>query len=377
MALLSPLFLGANILFHTTTFDELCWAVAIFVFVRLLRTGNPRLWLVLGLVTGVALETKFTIVALGLLIPAALLLTSRRTMLLSPWPWLGAAVALALFAPNLIWQSTHGWISLEYTLSHRGHTDGPIAYWAQQLLLFGPLFIAPAVAGLWALRRDSRFAPLMFLAAGVELLFFVMGGKSYYVGPVYPLAYAAGAVWLDARLRRRITSGLAVAAAVAFTVILLPIGLPVLPTQSMVKSGVWKVRTDFASMLGGPELASKTAAAYDSIPEDQRSTAMIVAHYYGEAGPVNKYGPALGLPQAVSPHLTYWYWAPSRMDPQTVVFVGYTLEEGERYFAACRSAGTITNDYGVENDFSGDPIIVCTQPRQPLSDFWPSMQTLD
>src|SRR5947199_3820403 len=107
MALLSPLFLGANLLFHTVTFDELCWAVAILLFVRILREESRRTWLVLGVVIGIGLETKFTIAALPVLMLIALLLTRSRRLLASPWPWFGAAIALAIFAPNLVWQATN------------------------------------------------------------------------------------------------------------------------------------------------------------------------------------------------------------------------------------------------------------------------------
>jgi hypothetical protein len=65
------------------------------------------------------------------------------------------------------------------------------------------------------------------------------------------------------------------------------------------------------------------------------------------------------------------------MDPQTVVMVGFRSDDAGRYFADCRQAETITNDYGVENDFSGDPILICTQPREPLWKAWPSLQALD
>jgi 4-amino-4-deoxy-L-arabinose transferase-like glycosyltransferase len=377
MALLSPMFIGANVLFHTTTFDQLTWTIALLVFVRLLRDQDPRLWLALGVAIGVGLETKFTIAALPVALLAGLLATRRRAVLLSPWPWAGAAIALAMLVPNLVWQSSHEWISLQYTLSHRGHTDGPLAYWAQQILLIGPLFLVPCVLGLLALRKDPRFAPIPFVALAVELIFFAAGGKSYYVGPVLPIAYAAGALWLDARLRARVSSRVAVTASLALTLVLLPIGVPILPTKTFVDSGLWKVRQDFANMLGGPELARKTAAAYDSIPPDQRPSTIVVAHWYGEAGPINLYGPSLGLPQAVSPHLSFWYWAPARMDPQTVVLVGYTRADANRYFADCRQSQTITNDYGIQNDFSGDPILICTQPREPLWKVWPSLQALD
>jgi len=377
MALLAPLLLGANLLFHTVTFDELCWAVAILLFVRILRDGDRRLWLALGLVIGIGLETKFTMAALPVLMLAALMLTPRRGLLASPWPWAGAAIALAIFVPNLAWQATHDWMSVQYTLSHRGHTDGPVAYWLQQLFLFGLLFIVPCAAGLWALRRDPRFAPLPLLVVGVELFFFAAGGKSYYAGPVYPLAYAAGAIWADEHLHTSLATSLSWAGAALLFLVLLPIELPVLPTQAMVQSGVWKTRADYAAMLGGQQLARETADAYDMIPTDQRPSAMIVAHYYGEAGPIDQYGPALGLPEAVSPHLSFWYWAPPRMDPQTAVFVGYTTAEAGRYFADCRQVETITNDAGVTNDFTGEPIVLCTQPREPLWREWPGMQTLD
>jgi 4-amino-4-deoxy-L-arabinose transferase-like glycosyltransferase len=155
-ALLSPMFLGGNLMFQTVAFDELMWAIALLVFARALRDDARGSWLLLGLVIGVGLETKFTIAALPVAIFLALLI-SRRGVLASPWPWAGAAIAVAIFVPNLLWQATHDWISVQYTLSHRGHTDGPIAFWLQQLLLFNPLFLVPGIAGLFALRGDRAF----------------------------------------------------------------------------------------------------------------------------------------------------------------------------------------------------------------------------
>src|SRR4029077_14519663 len=105
--LLSPVFLRANELFAPASFDHLAWAVAILVFARLLRTDDRRLWLVIGLVVGIGLETKHTMFALPVAMFAGLLATNRRSMLLNAWPWLGAAVALLIFLPNVIWQATH------------------------------------------------------------------------------------------------------------------------------------------------------------------------------------------------------------------------------------------------------------------------------
>jgi 4-amino-4-deoxy-L-arabinose transferase-like glycosyltransferase len=366
--LLSPVFLGANALFHTASFDQLAWAAAVFVFARLLRTGDQRLWLPIGLVVGIGLETKHTMVALPIAIFAGLLATNRRSMLLTVWPWLGAAVALLIFLPNLIWQATHDWISLQYVLSHRGHTDGPFAYWWQQALIFiNPVFLVPVVMGLLTLRKDQQFGALTYVFVAVLLIFFVLGGKSYYAAPIYPLGYAAGAMWLDERLRRKIWIGGLGAAATAVTLVLATALLPIAPVPN----------STFNDEIGWPELAQQTAQAYDSIPADQRDRAMIVAHYYSQASAIDFYGPALGLPDAVSPHLTFWYWAPARMDPMTVVMVGFTLDQANQLFNDCRQVGTVTNSLGLHNNTYGAPILVCSNPRKPLWQAWKSLQTLD
>ena len=375
--LVSPMYVGGDLMFQTVAFDQLTWAVALLILVRLLRDGDQRLWILYGLAVGVGLETKFTLAALPVVTFAALLVSGRRALLRSPWPWIGAGLALVILAPNLWWQVTHDWISVQYTISHHGRTDGPVAYWLQQLLLFGPLFIPSSVAGLWALRRDSRFATLLYLVVGVELLFFVVGGKAYYPAPVYPVAYAAGAIWLDARLvtlPRRLSFATAV---VALILVLLPIGLPALPASTMASLNLWQARKDYADMVGWPELAQATAAAYDSLPPDQRAHAVILAQNYGEAGAVDYYGPALGLPSAVSGHLTFWYWAPRDLDPGVVVMVGYSQAFAERYFTSCRETGTVTNDLGIHNEEYGAPVLICAGPREPLSKVWRDFQLLD
>jgi 4-amino-4-deoxy-L-arabinose transferase-like glycosyltransferase len=366
--LLSPVFLGANALFHTASFDQLAWAAAILVFVRLLRTDDHHLWLVIGLVVGIGLETKHTMVALPPAMIAGLLATNRRSMLLTPWPWLGAAVALLVFLPNLVWQATHDWISVQYVLSHRGHTDGPFAYWWQQALVFiNPVFLVPVAMGLFALRKDERFGAMTYVFVAVLLIFFVAGGKSYYAAPIYPLGYAAGAMWLDQRLRRKIWIGGLAAASAAVTLVLATALLPIAPVPN----------STFADEVGWPELAQQTALVYDSLTPDERANAVILAHYYSQAAAIDFYGPALGLPHAVSPHLSYWYWAPARMNPSTVVMVNFTLEEGNELFTNCSQVGTVTNSIGLHNNTYGAPILVCSNPRRPLWQVWRSLQTLD
>src|SRR5438270_647952 len=136
--LISPEFIGTNILFQTVSFDQVVWAVACLLFVRLLRGANPREWLWLGLVFGIGLETKYTVIGLGVAMLVGLLVTRQRRLLASRWPWHGFGLAVLLLLPNIAWQVGHNWDSVAYTLQHRGNTDGPILYWVQQVLLVGP-----------------------------------------------------------------------------------------------------------------------------------------------------------------------------------------------------------------------------------------------
>src|SRR5437660_10255878 len=264
--LISPMFVGANILFQTVSFDQLVWAVVCWLFVRQLRGADPREWLLLGLVFGIGLETKYTVIGLGIGILVALLATHERRWLATRWPWLGFSIAILLLLPNLAWQVGHHWDSVAYTLNHRGATDGPIAYWVQQLLLAGPQLLPVIVTGVvWLWRREPFRAAAVTIVA-VELLFFAAGGKAYYPAPIYPLAYAAGSIWFVEIARfspspaRGGGSGwrrLLVAGAVVVTLVLLPIGLPVLSAQAMAHSGIWKARKDFADMYGWPELVQQ------------------------------------------------------------------------------------------------------------------------
>jgi hypothetical protein len=374
---ISPVFVGGNFIFETVSFDQLVWALLLWLVARVLAGGDRRLWLLAGLVLGIGLETKYTVAGLGVALAAGLLLTPGRRQLATRWPWLGATLAVIMLAPNLWWQAGHGWDSIAYTLHHRGNTDGPVAYWLQQgLFLVQPLLLPLVVAGAVWLWRSGTFRALAWTAILIELLFFAVGGKSYYPAPVYPLLYAAGAVWLERSVGSRLLRRAWVAAAVVTTLVLTPILLPVLPADVMARSGLLKVPT-LAEMYGWPDLAHEVAAAHASLHPSERRGAMVLASNYGEAGALDLYGPGLGLPPVVSPHLTYYYWAPARMSPNVVIAVGYERQDLEPLFADVTQVGTISNSYGVANQEAGMPIFVCRSPRRPLWQAWPSLKLLD
>ncbi len=373
----SLVLLGANWLFQTVTFDQVNWLVAFWLAARLVRTGDRRLWLALGVVLGIGLETKYTIVGLiaGLMIGT--LLTPLRRQLASPWPWLGVCLAFLIFLPNLVWQIGNGWPSMEYTLNHKSAQSvdfSPLTFLTEQLALIGPLAIPIWIAGVyWLLAASSR--RVLGIAALVPFVIYLFAGKSYYIGPLHPFLIAAGACalveWTSQRSRWVVPT--AAFALLAQALVLLPIALPILPEETMARSPLPGIRKDFSDTVGWHDLVSQVAAIYDGLPAAERSRAVILTSNYGEAGAINTYGRPLGLPSAVSGELTYYYWRPASLDGP-VVAVGLDQSFLSTLFYRCDQVGSISNSYGLHNEEFGAPLLVCRQPKLPLDELWPRLK---
>src|SRR5258705_47043 len=108
-ALVAPVYLEGFTLFTMNAFDILAWSLILWTAIWILQGGSPRLWLVLGLIAGVGLLNKHSVLFLLAGLLAGVLLTPARRHLRTRWPWLGGALALAIFAPHLVWQADHGW----------------------------------------------------------------------------------------------------------------------------------------------------------------------------------------------------------------------------------------------------------------------------
>ena len=225
--------LEAGHLLSTEDGDLLLWALVVWLLIRMLRTDDRRLWLPIGLAIGVGSENKWSIgfLVVGLLV--GLLVTPERRLLATPWFVAGIVLALALWAPNLIWQADHAWPQLDMIASIQGGSSGlgPALRWIPiQFLLTGPVVGAVWVAGLLRLLRDPASRPYRAIANAYVLLAVVMiivaGDKPYYAAGLYVPLFAAGALplerWLQ-RHRRGIARPLAIAGIGLTSAVLLPV----------------------------------------------------------------------------------------------------------------------------------------------------------
>src|SRR5271156_5988219 len=105
--LAAPQYFGSYL--NTDMFMMLGWAACAWVAARIFAGESPRLWLLFGLFGGLALEGKHAMLFFLLAFLVAVVVSPRRKMLLTPWPWCGAAVASVIALPNVIWEDTHQW----------------------------------------------------------------------------------------------------------------------------------------------------------------------------------------------------------------------------------------------------------------------------
>lgn len=379
-----------------SAYDLLAWTATSLFVVRILRTGDDRLWLGVGVIAGVGLEAKETILLLiGGLAVGFLVTRSAGPLVRSRWFWSGVAVAFVLWAPNLVWEATHHWPVVEMDRNLRAEHSGPgyaAKYPILQVLAANP-FVAPVwIAGLVALWRDPRLLRYRAFAVAYVVLFLwlwiVIPDRFYYMAPLYAVLLAAGSVIAEdvvegrrglfrVRGRRPVvfaSRARAVGLALLALVVLMPLALPVLSPAELGRIQLQNVNYNLGETIGWPQFTAAVARVWRSLPSDERSTAVIVTGNYGEAGAIDEYGRRFGLPGAYSGHNSYWWWGPPRPSLGTTIAVGFEPSDLRPYFAAVRVAAVFRNPWGVQNDEEGTLILVCTGQREPWPRIWPSFR---
>jgi 4-amino-4-deoxy-L-arabinose transferase-like glycosyltransferase len=368
-------------LLSTTTFDLLAWMALVLLVARILAGGEERLWLVVGAVMGAALQNK----QLPLLLVLALVLGlgfERRLheVLRSPWLWAGVALAAALWLPNLLWQAAHGWPQLELAADVREDEAGEsrATLIPLQLLLVGPPLVPLLAVGLWGLLRDETlrpWRPLGLAYPSLLVLLLLLGAKPYYAAPLLLCLLAPGAVVAERWLRSTTRHVLLGTAIVLNGVIAVPLALPVVPARSLHATPIADVNEDAIETIGWPGLVRTVARVYERLPASQRAGAVIFTANYGEAGAIDRFGPADGLPRAFSGHNAYARFGTPPGSVGPIIVLGYHDPSVE--FTDCRHAATVDNGVELENEEQGGAIFVCERPRQPWRRAWPALSHLD
>ncbi len=397
--LLAPAYLAFDSFFSMNAFEPLFWLVCALMAVRIVNGASSKWWIAFGAVAGIGLENKHTMLVFSFALVAGLLLAGEWRIFHSKWIWIGGLIALAIFLPNLVWEARHGWPQIEVVRNAQQFKNvqvGVLEFLFEQVLFLHPLSIPVWLGGLtWLLssKEGKRFRFLGFAYLIVLGIFIALGGKTYYVLPIYPVLMAAGGVALE----RFAQSGLvAKRMAFAYPVLLIlgglvtvPFGVPLLPVDTFLRFSqalpYASVKTErdatvplpqlYADMFGWENMATTVSSVYHNLPAGDQADCAILGGNYGEAGAIDYYGPKLGLPKAISGHNSYFYWGPRNYSGGCVILFGEGSGEFKKLFGDVQQVATITNSYAMPGE-QNVPVYVCRKPSAPLAELWPRFKMI-
>jgi Dolichyl-phosphate-mannose-protein mannosyltransferase len=396
--LFAPAYLAFDSFLSMNAFEPLFWVLCAWIAIRIVKGASPKLWLAFGAVAGLGLENKHTMLVFGFAVVAGLLISGQGRLFRSKWIWIGGAIALAIFLPNLIWEGRNGWpqiLVVRNAQKFKNIEIGPLRFFVDQILFLQPIELPVWLAGLawfFAAQEEKRFRFLGWAYFIVMIIFISLHGKSYYALPIYPILMAAGGVALERFFfakQRWLAFGYCALIVIA-GVVSLPFGVPLLPVDTFIRysqilpySRAVKMERDptvalpqlYADMFGWDNMASAVARVYHSLPPQERQSCAILAGNYGEAGAIDYYGPALGLPKAISGHNNYFLWGPRNYSGECAVVFGENADRYARLFGEAQLVATITGEYAMPSERDVH-IYVCRKPSAPLASLWPNFKMI-
>jgi hypothetical protein len=352
---------------------------------RALARDERWTWLLAGGALGLAALTKHSAILWGAALLVGLLASPARRVLASRWPWLGAALAALLFAPNLLWQAQHDFATLQFvrTLRHELLSEqGRLLFVLGQLLYFHPLAVPVWLAGLaYASTREGVAArPFAVLFLGMSVFLLLTGGKPYYLGSAYPPVLAAGGVALERWLARRTQTRRVLTASLAGSGLVLGmLTLPILPLQTVdAAMGAlfgWVVPPialthDLHGQYGWDEHAATVGRVYQTLPDREREQASVLVRSYAQASAINVLGE--GLPRATSGHMTYALWGPQPGRGAVLIAYGLPRERLLRHYQTCVESDRIEAPLARPGD-TDLPVYVCRGPLTAMAELWPKL----
>ena len=397
-AVVSPQYLSNGSLLGTNCLEPNLWMGCAYFAILAIKRDDPRYWLWFGVIAGLGLEEKYSIAIFGVGMVVGLLLTAQRRIFLNKWIWLGGAAAFLIFLPNLLWNIHYDWpfVQLMRAIRAEGRDVvwGPGQFFFQQVLIVNPLTAPIWLAGLFALLLSQRLRPYRVLGWSYVIsyaIFFVLHGKNYYLAPIYPMLLAAGAVVIEAGISRPRLTWLKTAIAIvliASGVQMAPVVIPILTPDHFLayaKTLPFKLPVNehsharaalpqwYSDQFGWKEIADETEVAWNHVPPAERSDCGIFAQDYGQAGSIDFFGRAHGLPGAMSGDRTYFLWGPHDYSGNCMIVLNDRQEVLERYWDDVQYVGTSApNPYALEQQI---PVFVCKGKKfGSWSNVWPHLK---
>lgn len=368
-------------LFQPVAFDQLFWTLGFYLFLRYINTDRTKFLLYMGITLGVGSMNKYTMLVWAFGLFVGMFFYKRGKLFKNKGLYLSACMALLVFLPNILWQMQHNFPLFGHL---RELNRSQLEQRATGSFLWEQLEIAPPfimfLCGFLALFFSKKL--LTYRSVGVASLIiflsmWVLKAKTYYIFALYPVVFAAGAVWTEDLLRKKpFLTYLTGAFILLPMVYFIPQLTPVMPIEKYVEfygietqNGRVQLTGDYADMFGWEEQVKLVDSVYRALPPNEQRNCVLWAENYGEAGALKILGKKYHLPNPISRHGSFWTWGYGTEDAEVWISLGNERPSVESVFEEVELVKMITHKYAIDEE-NGIPLFVCRKPKVDIDQWW-------
>jgi 4-amino-4-deoxy-L-arabinose transferase-like glycosyltransferase len=389
---LAPIQIGVSSFYSMNILEYALIPLMVWVLLKIILEKKSSLWILFGILLGVGIINKHTFAVLAAFLLAGMLLTPARKEFTTKEFWIGIGAAGLLVVPNVLWQISNNFISLEFyrnASAMKNVPTPPLKIVLEQLISSNPIAGVLWVAGLvWFLRgkerREYRALGIAFLLM-LAMMIAAESNRADRIALYIPVLIAGGAlIWERLNVKRFMRWLIPVTAMFLLIVgfvtipVVLPVMSPVSTAEYLQRIGMQpnfekgisaKLPQNLADRFGWKELADSVAAVIQRLPERERYSVILGGQNYGDAGALEYYGRSFHFPQVISGHNSYWLWGPGEQ-AEILIIVGNSQSRMKELFDDVQEGTRSSTGWQMDYECNR-PIWICRKPKMPLEKIWP------
>ncbi len=381
--IIAPSFGRSQQLFQPVVFSQLFWVLSFFQLALYVKYLNKKNLIYLTIFCAIGFLTKYDSIFFIFGLLSLFFFERTRNALIIQKFWMYALLGFLFLVPNIIWQFQNDFPALQMferlkdtQLDKISRIDNVTSL----LIGINPLntifLLIPAF--LFFIDKKNKYLKPLFIPILLTFSFLLFkNGKAYYFFPIILTVLPFGAIFLEkSLLEKRKWTFYPITIVMLLGVIFIPFGMPVYSfsryleriypfEEKKVEGGKFGVKYDeYYSQEKVNKTLVELKKIYDSLPTNERKSALIWGKHYSQAGFVNLYSKEYSLPKAFSYHGSYYSWSPKGEIPTTVIAVSYNIDNFfEDYFNKVQLIKTIYNPYSENEEELYQRIYICKEPK--------------
>lgn len=377
--------------YSMNAFEPLFAVLLLLIVVKMINSGNLKLWIYAGIVMGLGVMNKHTFVIFILALIIALAVSGKWKLLFNKWFVYGGLISALIFLPNIIWQIINDFPSLEFYRNislYKNVYTPPVDFIMGQVMQMSPTIVPFWLAGTFYFLFSKRYKEFRFMSilfTGL-FLFMMLSGTSRADRLIfaYPAAFAGGALFFANIISRYKTVWLKSVIIIFLfigLVISLPLILPYFNYETVkeytefigINTEIEKGKKPplpqiLADRIGWKEKVNLVVNAYNSLSAQDRKQTIVAARNYGNAGAIELYGKDYNIPPVACSHNNYYLWSKNRLNGNILL----QLDEPDDYDGLKQLfdsvelfPGVFKNNY-VSPDENNLVVFICRGPKIPF-----------